>query len=72
MSCIGGYDKGRRTDGTPTMFEIEVVLTRDLYKCIVDKLPEGTCTCKQVEFLEPTNNSSVKMEYNSLCPKTSG
>ena len=41
---------------------IEMVLTRDPYKCIVDELPEDT----QEEFLELTNNSSVKMEYNSL------
>ena len=39
-----------------------MVLTRDPYKCIVDELPEDT----QEEFLELTNNSSVKMEYNSL------
>ena len=41
---------------------IEIVLTRDLYKCNVDELPEDT----QEEFLEFTNNSSVKIEYNFI------
>ena len=39
-----------------------MVITRDPYKCNVDGLPEDA----QEEFLELTNNSSVKIEYNSL------
>ena len=50
------YFPGINTEG------IEMVLTRDPYKCKVDDLPEDL----QEEFLELTNNSSVKIEYNSL------
>ena len=38
------------------------MLTRDPYKCKVDELTEDI----QEEFLELTNDSSVKIEYNSL------
>ena len=41
---------------------IEMILARDPYKCKVDDLPEDL----QEEFLELTNNSSAKIEYNSL------
>ena len=39
-----------------------MVLTREPYKCKVDDLPEDI----QEEFLELTNNTSVKIEYNTL------
>ena len=45
------YFRGINTEG------IEMVLTRDPYKCKVDDIPEDL----QEEFLELTNNSSVKI-----------
>ena len=50
------YFPGINTEG------IKMLLTRDLYKCKVDELTEDI----QEEFLELTNDSSVKIEYNSL------
>ena len=50
------YFPGINTEG------IELVLARDPYKCKVDELPEDL----QEEFLELTNNSFAKIEYNSL------
>ena len=50
------YFPGNNTEG------IEMILARDPYKCKVDDLPEDL----QEEFLELTNNSSAKIEYNSL------
>ena len=50
------YFPGINTEG------IEMVLARDPYKCKVDDLPEDL----QEEFLELTNNSSAKIEYDSL------